>query len=82
MLWEARTAADWEREYDVEWAQLMAGQARLNTVGDLVLAKEVGSGGGTRAQGRLAGVFEGAMDDWHAGLDGLGMLIAAVMADS
>jgi len=81
MLWEARTAFDWEQEYDVEWAQLMTNEARLDTFGDLVLAKDVESGG-ARAQGRVGGLFADAMDDWHAGLDGLGILIAAVMADS
>ncbi|KAK0644643.1 hypothetical protein B0T16DRAFT_418023 [Cercophora newfieldiana] len=81
MLWEARTAAEWEKEYDVEWAQLTTNQARLDTVGDLALAKDVGSDG-AMAQGRLGGLFADAMDNWHAGLDGLGMLIAAVMASS
>ncbi|KAK4442505.1 hypothetical protein QBC34DRAFT_454677, partial [Podospora aff. communis PSN243] len=80
MLWQARDAAIWEREYAVEWEQLTTNQARVDTLGDLALAKGVGNGG-SGAQGRLAGLFADALDNWHAGLDGLGMLIAAVIAD-
>jgi len=81
LLWEAQSAEAWEREYDVEWEQLTTNQPRIDTVGDLLLAKDVGNDG-AKAQGKLGGMFADALDDWHAGLDGLGMLVAAVVAET
>src|SRR5438105_2934891 len=77
-LWEARTAEEWEIVYDEWWAGLKGGKPRLDTLGDLVMAKN------TSVQALAQGVFgsgiDDILDDWHANLDGLGMLLAAVLS--
>ncbi|KAK0708584.1 hypothetical protein B0H67DRAFT_672808 [Lasiosphaeris hirsuta] len=86
-LWEARTETDWAREFEAAWAEVRVNGPRLDTVGDLAVAK-FGAGAGTGVMvGFKGGVGEGrsravedVLDGWHAGLDGLGMLLAAVMA--
>ncbi|KAK3347184.1 hypothetical protein B0T25DRAFT_614087 [Lasiosphaeria hispida] len=83
-LWEARTEADWEREFEAAWAEFRVNGPRLDTVGDLAVAK-FGAGGavmgfkGGLGDGRNRAVGD-VLDGWHAGLDGLGMMLAAVMA--
>ena len=51
----------------------------LDTIGDLAIAKHA-----TDRDVSLIGNAKynlDLLDDWHTGLDGLGMLLAAVMAD-
>ena len=74
-LWEAKSRWAWELEYDVAEAKAQAGQPTFHTVGDLALAQLSGAGGVGMGRGS-----SDLVDDWHADLDGLGMLLAAVIA--
>lgn len=81
-LWAARSAREWEREYDIYRGTLAAGKERLESVGDATLAHMQRGGMGTSASGgNSQGVGDDILDDWHAEVDGLGMLLAAVIAD-
>ncbi|KAK3395295.1 hypothetical protein B0H63DRAFT_463001, partial [Podospora didyma] len=74
-LWEARTRWEWEREYEAHWAEAAVDvtRPRLDTIGDLVVVKYGAKGGDWKA------TVDDVLDTWHAGLDGLGMLLAAVL---
>ena len=80
-LWEARSAWVWEKEYAARQGS-SGGGMKLETVGDLALAHMERDGMGVSGSGESPGVagYE-VLDDWHAGVDGLGMLLAAVVAD-
>ncbi|SPN96538.1 uncharacterized protein DNG_00063 [Cephalotrichum gorgonifer] len=81
-LWEARSAWEWETEYDAWWGQSEGIADRLETVGDLSIAQlRRGGGDGWGMPGDFGGVGDDALDSWHAGVDGLGMLLTAVIAD-
>ncbi|KAJ2905387.1 hypothetical protein MKZ38_005485 [Zalerion maritima] len=91
-----RSREAWEREYDhdggscsISGDQLQDGhrqQLRLYTLGDLTLAKQYAGGSSGPAisgSGNMGGngAIDHALDSWHAGLDRLGMMLAAVLAD-
>lgn len=82
VLWEAKSAWAWEKEYGVSWKKAEPDHSRLSTVGDLAIA-HMQRGGGTdpAMRGGLNAAAEEILDTWHAGLDGLGMMLAAVIAD-
>ncbi|CAI6331973.1 unnamed protein product [Periconia digitata] len=72
-LWEARTRWDWEMEYS---RSLIDGSPLgIQTMSDLAIAKF-----GSKIDGRAGNSPDDALDDWHAGLDNLGMLFAATLA--
>ena len=77
-LWEARSRWEWETLYSAS----MAEPSRFNSLGDLVMAKH---GGNDSVAGVLPGggaddCVQEALDDWHAGVDGVGVMIATVLA--
>ncbi|KAH7144328.1 hypothetical protein B0J13DRAFT_554955 [Dactylonectria estremocensis] len=82
VLWEARSDWAWEKEYGMSWKNSKPDRSRLDTVGDLAIA-HMQRGGGTDPTmgGGLNGATDEILDTWHAGLDGLGMMLAAVIAD-
>lgn len=71
-LWEARISSDWEREYTASRHAVKSCHHGLETIGDLAVA--------TMQRDRGFVEVEDALDDWHAGVDGLGMLLSAVIA--
>ncbi|KAK3331523.1 hypothetical protein B0H66DRAFT_587704 [Apodospora peruviana] len=78
-LWEAQSEQEWRNEYDASWAEVKESskngqQPRLDTVGDLALSKH----GGLSTVGQLE--WGDVLDRWHAALDGLGMMLAAVIS--
>jgi hypothetical protein len=77
-LWEARSQWEWETLYNAS----MAEPSRFDSLGDLVMAKHGGdvSVAGVIRGGGAGDCVEEALDDWHGGLDGLGMMIAALLA--
>ncbi|KAK3371018.1 hypothetical protein B0T24DRAFT_304599 [Lasiosphaeria ovina] len=89
-LWEAKDRWSWEREFDAAWAEIgtvarhhQHAGPRLDTIGDLAVVKNGLSDprfGAGRA-GAAAAAASDALDSWHAGLDGLGIMLAAVLAD-
>ncbi|GAB1311765.1 Zn(2)-C6 fungal-type domain-containing protein [Madurella fahalii] len=79
-LWEARTADEWERVYDEWWAELKSGKPRLDTLGDLIMAKHSSGSSQALMHGIFGSGMDDVLDDWHANLDGLGMMLAAVLA--
>ncbi|KAK0706179.1 hypothetical protein B0T26DRAFT_755704 [Lasiosphaeria miniovina] len=89
-LWEAKDRWSWEREFDAAWAELgtvarhhQHAGPRLDTIGDLAVVKNGLSDprfGAGRA-GAAAAAASDVLDSWHAGLDGLGIMLAAVLAD-
>ncbi|KXX78210.1 hypothetical protein MMYC01_205067 [Madurella mycetomatis] len=79
-LWEARTADEWERVYDGWWAELKSGKPRLSTLGDLVMAKHSSDSSQAWMHGTFGSGIDDVLDDWHANLDGLGMMLVAVLA--
>ncbi|KAF2451084.1 hypothetical protein P171DRAFT_469196 [Karstenula rhodostoma CBS 690.94] len=70
-LWEARTREEWEALYCAQ----QHGAARLETVGDFIVAKlgRVGMDTGADAVDEMIG-------RWYAEMDGLGMMLAAVVS--
>ena len=75
-LWEARSESEWRREYETTWSDLrvrgLEGRRRIHTIGDLMMAKRNGA--------TMVGMKDG-LDSWYAGLDGLGIMLAAVLMD-
>ncbi|KAL6399262.1 hypothetical protein AUP68_17806 [Ilyonectria robusta] len=81
-LWEARSQWAWEKEYSASWKDLKPKEPRLGTVGDLAIARLQQRGGANATvRGNLKGALDEILDNWHADLDGLGMMLAAVVAD-
>lgn len=81
-LWEARSQWAWEKEYGASWKNSKPKESRLGTVGDLAIARlQQGGGADARMRGNLEGALDEILDSWHADLDGLGMMLAAVIAD-
>lgn len=81
-LWEARSQWVWEKEYGASWKDFKPGESRLGTVGDLAIARLQQRGGANATvRGNLKGALDEILDNWHADLDGLGMMLAAVVAD-
>lgn len=78
-LWEARNTWAWEKEYDTFQSQFIDREPSLDTIGDLAIVKHASMSDTVLVEGRKSSLD--ILDDWHAGLDGLGMLLAAVMAD-
>ncbi|KAL5373534.1 hypothetical protein DPSP01_012663 [Paraphaeosphaeria sporulosa] len=75
-LWEARTREEWEDLYEGQYTS--DDRPRLETVGDLVIAK---LGRGSRNEGRAGrGAVDEMVGQWYAEMDGLGMMLAAVVA--
>lgn len=79
-LWEARTAEEWERVYDEWWAERKSGKPRVDTLGDLITAKHSSGSSQVWIHGTFGSGIEDVLDDWHANLDGLGIMLAAVLA--
>ena len=78
-LWEANDALTWEMEYNAFWTELKINSSRPRTVADLAAAqRSVGSGTAMRGNNRSVADM---LDGWHADLDGLGMMLAAVCTD-
>jgi len=67
VLWEAPSEAAWEEEYDFSTGKMEGVQ--LRTLGDL---RDV------QASGKLSNVD--VLDEWNAGVDGLGMLLTVATA--
>lgn len=81
-LWEARSQWVWEKEYGASWKDLKPQESRLGTVGDLAIARLQQRGrANATVRGNLEGALDEVLDNWHADLDGLGMMLAAVVAD-
>lgn len=81
VLWEVRSRSEWEKTYATYWGSLDGGKGRLESVGDATLAHMQRSGlSKTTPIVEPRGIID-ALDDWHADMDGLGMLLAAVIAD-
>lgn len=78
-VWEARNTWAWEKEYDAYQHQFINKDPCLDTIGDLAIIKHASERGGVMTRDRKSSLR--ILDDWHSGLDGLGMLLAAVMAD-
>lgn len=81
-MWDARDPWTWEREYDECWRSrskaLAAKAVRLETLGDLAYAHALRDGI-AQEKGRPWGPADDeVMDGWHAGADGLGVMLAAV----
>ncbi|KPM44072.1 hypothetical protein AK830_g2425 [Neonectria ditissima] len=81
-MWEAKNAWSWEGEYGAFWQDLKTNKPRLDTLGDLATAHmqqdnrcDAGMGGS------LGDEEDDVLDSWHAGVDGLGMMLAAIIAD-
>ncbi|KAJ4353524.1 uncharacterized protein N0V89_005254 [Didymosphaeria variabile] len=75
-LWEARTRAAWERLYVQQ--QTSDSAPRLETVGDFIIAKLGGVG---RSKSDMsADLVDDMIGKWYAEMDGLGMMLAAVVA--
>ncbi|CAM1510993.1 Fc.00g085060.m01.CDS01 [Cosmosporella sp. VM-42] len=71
-LWGAPSALIWEKEHDSGWGKFKTNPHRLCTIGDVAIAQmQRGSGG----------ALDDTLDSWHAGLDNLGMMLAAFIAD-
>ena len=80
-LWEAKSAWEWE-ERNAASRGSSGGGMKLETVGDLALAHMQRDGMCVSGSGERPGVADDeVLDDWHTGVDGLGMLLAAVVAD-
>ncbi|KAK3356755.1 hypothetical protein B0T25DRAFT_537327 [Lasiosphaeria hispida] len=80
-LWEAKSLGAWEEAYDASLAARGADhQQRFDTLGDLVAAKHGGGRSAVMSTGCGGDGVGGALDDWHAGLDGVGMMLAIVLA--
>lgn len=82
-MWEARTAVEWGIIYDEWCSQGRNGKPRLDTLGDLVMAKQSQqnlSSGEVAMRGTFGSGIDDILDDWHANLDGLGNMLAAVLA--
>ncbi|KAH8811134.1 hypothetical protein F5884DRAFT_749527 [Xylogone sp. PMI_703] len=73
-LWEARSSDEWEKEYNLYYRGPEVAQHPFCTIGDLVAAQN-------RTKGGIATAYDqDALDRWHAGLDGLTMLLSSVVA--
>lgn len=82
-LWEARTAAEWDVLYDEWLAEGKKGTPRVHTLGDFLVAKQSQQGAGNSAVsmlGTFGSALDEVLDDWHGNLDGLGSMLAAVLA--
>jgi hypothetical protein len=77
LLWEAKSAWAWECEYDAQCADFVVHQPPVQTVRDFAIAKR--GGNGTLTSGS-SGRDDDALIKWHAGVDGLGMVVAVVLA--
>lgn len=83
-LWEARTAAEWDMLYDEWLAEGRKGRPRLHTLGDFLMAKQKQqhdpNNGAVSTLGTFGSALDEVLDDWHGNLDGLGSMLAAVLA--
>lgn len=82
-LWGANSRCEWERAYAISLGQPFGCEVRLETVGDLTVAQMRRDGADDEgSQGSPGKVGGDALDCWLASADGLGMMLAAVIADS
>ena len=86
-LWEARTSWEWEREYEAAAMHQRMREAtmhpppRIETMGDFIIAKLGSMGSSHGSHGNLnASAVDEILDQWYAEIDGLGMMLAAVVA--
>ena len=76
-LWEAKTSWEWEHEYDLA-SRRVHPSPRLETVGDFIIAK-LGCPGKSGVDSQKE-VIEEMIDKWYSEMDGLGMMLAALVA--
>lgn len=79
-MWEAKSAAEWEKQSSRLIGHPSGNRSRLESVGDLALA-HMQREGTIQGLSDLGTAPDDALDNWHAGTDGLGMLLAAIIAD-
>lgn len=76
-LWEAKTCWEWEHEYDLAAKSVHPGP-ELETVGDFIIAK-LGVPGKS-VTGEYKEAIEDMIGKWYSEMDGLGMMLAALVA--